>query len=135
MIVDWLGNQSSHSPAQISQLLGLLRHGIAISVAGSFLSIRLQLLMSDHMVATPAKQLASKAWWHRKRVHITPEVFREETTATVLSDASYGGGISGWSKDFGFLWRIMRQELVLDHGFHMREIDGTGEAVPTVSTS
>jgi hypothetical protein len=160
MIVDWLGNRSSHSPAQISQLLGLLRHGIAISVAGSFLSIRLQLLMSEHMAATPAKLLASKTWWHRKRVHINPEVFRDlrlikttlqdpygehlwsrpiglliprEPTATVLSDASYGG-IGGWSEDFGFLWKITRQEL-LDHGFHMREIDGMGEALPSDSTS
>jgi hypothetical protein len=71
MIKEWLGSRTSRSPAQISQLLGLLRHGIAISAAGNFLSIRLQLLMSDHMVATPAKKLASKGWWwHRNRVHI-----------------------------------------------------------------
>jgi hypothetical protein len=160
MINDWLGHRSSHSPAQISQLLGLLRHGITISVAGNFLSIRLQLLMSDHMAATPAKLLTSKAWWHRKRVHINPEVFRDlrlikttlqdpygerlwsrpiglliprEPTTSVLSDASYGG-IGGWSEDFGFLWKITRQEL-LDHGFHMREIDDMGEAVTSDSTS
>jgi hypothetical protein len=39
IIVDGLGNRSARSPAQMSQLLGLLRHGIAISVAGNFLSI------------------------------------------------------------------------------------------------
>jgi hypothetical protein len=50
MIKEWLGKRTSRSPAQISQLLGLLRHGIAICVAGNFLSICLQLLMSDHMV-------------------------------------------------------------------------------------
>jgi hypothetical protein len=159
-IENWLRKPSSRSPAQISQLLGLLRHGIAISVAGNFLSIRLQLLMSDHMVAAPPKQLASKAWWHRKRVYIPPEVFRDlrliqktleeplgeqlwsrpigllvprEPTATVLSDASYGG-IGGWSETFGFLWRITRQELIL-HGFNMREIDSAGEAVPPNSVS
>jgi hypothetical protein len=79
MIKEWLGKRTtSRSPAQISQQLGLLRHGIAISVAGNILSICLQLLMSDHMVATPAKKLASKGWWHRKRVHISDEVFRED---------------------------------------------------------
>jgi hypothetical protein len=156
MIKEWLGKRTSRSPAQISQLLGLLRHGIAISVAGNFLSIRLQLLMSDHMVATPAKKLATKGWWHRKRVHISDEVFRDlrmlqrslegplgeslwsrpigllvprEPTATVLSDASYGG-IGGWSPDLSFAWRLTRQEL-LAHGFPMREIDASGEAIPT----
>jgi hypothetical protein len=56
-----------------------------------------------------------------------------ESTATVLSDTSYGG-IGGWSEDFGFLWRITRQEL-LEHGFPMREIDSTGEAVRTATAS
>jgi hypothetical protein len=154
MITEWLKHRTSRSPAQISQLLGLLRHGIAISVAGNFLSIRLQLLMSDLMVGTPAKKLGSKGWWHRHRLYIPKDVLRDlriikttlsgslgeqlwsrpigllvprEPTASALSDASYGG-IGGWSKDFGYLWRITRQEL-LDHGFPMREIDASGEAV------
>jgi hypothetical protein len=60
MITDWLGKRTSRSPAQISQLLGLLRHGIAISVAGNFLSIRLQLLLSDHMVFSATISLTTR---------------------------------------------------------------------------
>jgi hypothetical protein len=77
MIDKWLGWRTSRSPAEVSQLLGLLRHGIAISPAGNFLSIRLQLLLSSIMTSTPAKELGSKGWWHHNRVHITDEVFRD----------------------------------------------------------
>lgn len=153
MIDDWLGKRTSCSPAEVSQLLGLLRHGIAISPAGNFLSIRLQLLISSLMTATPAKKLGSKGWWHKNRVHITDEVFRDlrllrstlagergETlwsrpigllvprvaTATFLSNASYGG-LGGWSPTYGLLWRLTRQDLMA-HGFNMREIDSSGEA-------
>jgi hypothetical protein len=154
IIDEWLRRRTSRSPAEVSQLLGLLRHGIAISPAGNFLSIRLQLLLSSIMTSTPAKKLGSQGWWHRNRVHISDEVFRDlrllratlvgecgdslwsrpigllvprVATATFLSDASYGG-LGGWSPTFGMLWRLTRQDL-LDHGFDMREIDCAGEAI------
>jgi hypothetical protein len=48
-------------------------------------------------------------------------------TVTLLSDASYGG-IGGWSRQLGFLWRITRDELIAC-GIHMRLTDSEGEAL------
>jgi hypothetical protein len=157
LLDEWLAHRHARAPREVAQLLGTIRHGAFLSVAGNFLSIRLQWILSARVSASNLPQAGrqnSRRWWSSYKIHIPPHVFDDlrllrrslteptaaftwsrpigmlidrTPTATLLSDASYGG-IGGWSANLNFLWRITRQELI-ECGFSMRRIDADGEAL------
>jgi hypothetical protein len=157
LLDEWLGKRTARAPRESAQLLGTIRHGAFLSAAGNFLSIRLQWILSTSITATnicTTDRVHSRQWWSGNRLLIPPSVYSDlrllrkslqepgatvlwsrpigllvdrAPTVTLLSDASYGG-IGGWSKQLGFLWRITRCEL-LDCGIPMRLIDSEGEAL------
>jgi hypothetical protein len=157
LLDEWLSNRTSRSPRDAAQLLGIIRHGAFLSVAGNFLSIRLQWVLSHHasFADLPSKgRSRTRRWWSSYKIHIPDSVYNDlrllrrslaepeavsiwsrpigllidrSPTCVVYSDASYGG-IGGWSGSLQFLWRITRSELI-QCGFAMREIDASGEAL------
>jgi hypothetical protein len=157
LLDEWLSNRTSRSPREAAQLLGIIRHGAFLSVAGNYLSIRLQWVLSHHtsFADLPSRgRLRARRWWSSYKLHIPDSVYNDlrllrrsleepsaasiwsrpigllidrSPTCVVFSDASYGG-IGGWSGSLQFLWRVTRSELI-QCGFSMREIDATGEAL------
>jgi hypothetical protein len=124
----------------IARVLGLIRHGAFLCPMGEFLSIRLQWTLNEAVKGAGARRSATSRWWRNQLVRLPSAVLedmhllqhctlptettkpsvwsrpiglviRRQPTATVLSDASYGG-IGGWSSDLGFLWRLKSSDLV-----------------------
>lgn len=152
---EWLAHQHARAPREVAQLLGIIWHGAFLCIAGNYMSICLQWVLSNCVAEAclPAKSRHGSRWcWSVYRIHIPTQVFHDlrllrrsldepaaghtwsrpmgllvnqSTTCTVLSNASYGV-IGGWSPDLRSLWRITRAELVAC-GFCMRDIDAAGE--------
>jgi hypothetical protein len=157
LLDEWLHHRTARAPRELAQLLGIIRHGAFLSVAGNFLSVRLQWILSACVSASRVRGSGGtreRRWWSGNRVRIPPEIFADlrllresleepgaavlwsrpigllvdrTPTVTLLSDASYGG-IGGWSDNLRFLWRVTRNELI-SCGFPMRLIDSEGEAL------
>jgi hypothetical protein len=157
LLDEWLAERTARAPRELAQLLGIIRHGAFLSVAGNFLSIRLQWILSTSVTGSNISskdRIGSRRWWAGNRLRIPPSVYADlrllrqslqepgaavswsrpigllidrTPTVTLLSDASYGG-IGGWSPQLGFLWRITRDEMMAC-GLPMRLIDSEGEAL------
>ena len=154
MLVDWLQNKKARTPSEISKLLGLVRNGALLTPLGSFLSIRLQWLLTEAIRASGRNAIDDKRWWRFQKVRISAAVYadlrlmlasleepsngaphiwsrpialliRRACTAKLISDAAYSG-MGGWSPHFKFMWRLTREDLVAC-GFNMRAIDKDGE--------
>jgi hypothetical protein len=124
----------------IARILGLVRHGAFLCPMGEFLSIILQWTLNEAVKAAGARRSSTSRWWRHQLVRLPSDVLddlrllrhcttptdkttqsvwsrpialviRRQPTATVLSDASYGG-IGGWSAELGFLWRLKSSDLV-----------------------
>ena len=133
------------TPKEMARFVGVIRSASDIAPWGTFLSFNLQnsLTAAARNAFSPGQK-----WWTRHRIYLskialaTIHQIREtllapegsplwsrpialyldrDYTHRVYSDASYGG-IGGWSSDFGFLWRLVREDLVRA-GFDMKPID------------
>lgn len=153
LLQDWLDRPRAQSPAAIAKVLGYIRNGAFLCPAGTFLSLRLQWVLTD-AIRSSNRQATNRRWWKFHSIRIPREVFsdlrllfhsltetgptaptiwsrpiglliRREYTAAIYSDAAYSG-IGGWSPHFRYMWRLSHQNLV-DLGFPMRDIDKDGE--------
>jgi hypothetical protein len=139
LVSDMLHNRRPQKAIDIARVLGLVRHGAFLCPMGEFLSIRLQWTLNEAVKAAGARRSSTSRWWRYQLVRLPSEVMddlqllrhctsptgnisssvwsrpiglviRGQATATVLSDASYGG-IGGWSAELGFLWRLTSPDL------------------------
>ncbi|CAJ1945298.1 unnamed protein product [Cylindrotheca closterium] len=133
------------TPKEMAHIIGVIRSAAAIAPWGTFLSFNLQ-----NALTTAARNAYSTncSWWTRSWIYLSgvaiatlhqiwetltvPEgsplwsrpislYLDRDFSHRVFSDASYAG-IGGWSSDFGFLWRLCREDLIRA-GFDMRDID------------
>jgi hypothetical protein len=158
LLDEWLSKRSARAPRELAQLLGIIRHGAFLSVAGNFLSIRLQWILcacvKESSINSTLAGSRARRWWAGNRIHIPPEIYSdlrllrkslEEPRAAILWSRPIGllvdrtptvtllsdvsyGGIGGWCSRLNFLWRITRDELIAC-GFPMRLIGSEGETL------
>lgn len=123
------------TPKEMATLVGILRSASIVSPYGTFLSFNLQNALFK---AGRKAQSRNRRWWNRTKIRLCPVALRtidqlletlqgeaydslwtrpigfmlERTpTHSVFSDASYLG-IGGWSPCFGFMWRVVREDLL-----------------------
>jgi hypothetical protein len=133
------------TPKEMAHIVGVIRSASEIAPWGTFLSFNLQNGLTS---AARNAYSTGRTWWTRSWIYLSniaiatihqlletllvPEssplwsrpialYLERDPTHAVYSDASYAG-IGGWSSDFGFLWRICRDDLVRA-GFDMKPIN------------
>ena len=133
------------TPKEMAHIVGVIRSASSIAPWGTFLSFNLQNALNNaarHAFST------GRTWWTRAWIYLSkvaiatihqlletllePEdsilwsrpialYLERDFSHRIYSDASYGG-IGGWSPDFGFLWRLCRDDLVRA-GFKMKDLN------------
>ena len=150
LLEEWLARRSSRSPSQIAKLLGFIRHGAFLCQLGNFTSIRLQWTLNSAIITAGQKSSLRKKWWAHQRIKIPSEVFADlrlmlrslsrphaheshawsrpiamliprSPTCIAYSDAAHTG-LGGWCKEFSFVWRLTRNDMVIA-GFPMKDLD------------
>jgi hypothetical protein len=140
MLLAMLQDKQPSRAIDIAKVLGLVRHGAFLCPMGEFLLIWLLWTLNETVKRAGANHSSTSKWWRRQHIrlplgvyddlsllhhcskecrHDSPTIWsrpialliRRQATATVLSDASYGG-IGGWSSEFAFLWRLTSADLV-----------------------
>jgi hypothetical protein len=139
------------TPRIIASIIGKLRSAARVAPWGNYMSFSSQ----EALTAALRKAANQAKWfWRQGKMRVPAETIRDfrvmvaaldlpefhptwtrpialliprTATHTFLSDASYGG-LGGWSPEFGIMWRVMRQDLLL-YGFPMKLIDTAGEPI------
>jgi hypothetical protein len=127
------------TPKTAAQILGLLRNGTQISPFGAYFALTLQYCLTDKLRASQSNS-SSRRWWSYTKLWIPNHVLLtlhvlwttllrskwahvwkrslgllipRDPTAEPNQDASYEG-IGGWgNKTLNYMWRVLRNELLL----------------------
>lgn len=135
------GRPLTMTPTEIAQVIGIVQSAAEVAPWGFFLSFNLDNTLT---AASRKGYLLSKIWWKKygmivpksaiATMHQLLETLLDDTlwtrpivlyllrdhTHVILSNASYIG-IGGWSSDFGYLWRLTRNDMSL-LGFNLKTI-------------
>ena len=125
-------------PIDFARILGHTRNPAAIAPSLAYISLRIQLWFNE-VVRKNAKQASKKFWWRLDKLQVPQFVWHDlqllhdvadsedpddpfwkrpiglliprTTTNFAYQDASYEG-LGGFSEQFGFSWRLHRDELL-----------------------
>ena len=142
-------DRRKRQPLDFARILGHVRNPALIVPSLSYVSLRLQFWFNDAIRRSKGASRNS-SWWRRNQLQVPNFVWKDlrlllsvvdssdkmdpfwhrpiglliprTTTHVAFQDASYEG-LGGFSLDFGFSWRVTREELV-SAGFPLPPLDG-----------